>query len=295
MIHTVTACPVCQHTAFNPFLTCEDHTVTHETFDLQQCRQCRFVLTNPRPANGNLSRYYQSPDYISHSNRSQTLFDRVYQFARTITLRWKYTIVQKHSLDRPETLLDFGCGTGSFLQYCQTKGINITGVEPDSGARTIAQNNTQAKISASLDDVQGSFHAITLWHVLEHVDSLNETVIRLRQLLRETGTMFIAVPNLNSYDATQYQRYWAGYDVPRHLWHFSSKTMTRLLTNHDLKLVSILGMPLDAYYVSLLSEKYMRGKHTPTGIAHAIITGARSNQRARETKEYSSLIYIVRK
>lgn len=290
---SLTACPICEQTSLRAFLTCKDYTVSHETFNLTECTSCGFVFTNPRPEDQNLGRYYQSSNYISHSEGNKSLMDTAYRLARSFTLRWKLNLVQRHSASPPDSLLDFGCGTGTFLQYCKQQGIRAAGIEPAPNARTIAARNTKADIVSDISDITSRYDAITLWHVLEHVADLNGTLEQLKSTLSENGTMFIAVPNHNSADAKTYKEYWAAYDVPRHLWHFSQTTMTRILNNHGMKVKHILPMPLDAYYVSLLSEQYRTNKRGFTLMAKATIQAFKSNRMAKKTNEYSSLIYIV--
>lgn len=287
-------CPVCHHTGFRSVLTCRDYTVSHETFDLQQCPSCKLVITNPRPDEQDLPGYYQSNDYVSHSNQSKSALALIYRTARTFTLNWKYRLVMSQAPSPLTTILDFGCGTGSFLKVCEKKGLKATGVEPSEAARKVAADISNAALFASLDEVSTQFDAITLWHVLEHVPNLNEMLAALSQRLAQNGTIFIAVPNPDSFDARKYHENWAGFDVPRHLWHFPQTAMTRLLQAHNFHLADILPMRLDAYYVSLLSEKYRGYSFIPAAL-RALITGFRSNSHATHTSEYSSLIYIARK
>ncbi|MGC1241168.1 MAG: class I SAM-dependent methyltransferase [Chryseosolibacter sp.] len=290
------ACPVCQGTDFSHFISCKDYTVSKETFHLEQCSTCGFVMTNPKPSDAELPRYYQSDAYISHSNKSSNIIDQIYKISRTYTLQWKYRLIQQLSLNTPNSILDYGCGTGAFLKECKKNGINVTGVEPSEVAREQARKNTQSLIVPDISEIANQYDAITLWHVLEHVSNLNETLTLLKSHLAENGTMFIAVPNLKSADANKYGKFWAAYDVPRHLWHFTANTMERLLNNHHLKLINVVPMKLDAYYVSLLSEKYRSdGKGAVAGMIKAALQGWKSNSLAKNTREYSSLIYIARK
>ncbi len=291
----LTACPVCHATKLAPFLSCKDYTVSHETFHLQRCLSCGFVMTNPRPGPEQLPAYYQSEGYISHSNKSTNLVDLIYKAARTFTLKWKLRLLEKYSLQPPTSVLDFGCGTGDFLHHCAKNGLSIEGVEPSPLARKEATTKTGREIKPSVYEISTQSDALTLWHVLEHVADLKHTLEKLRDSLTKNGTMFIAVPNLNSADAEYYGEHWAAYDVPRHLWHFSQNSMGKLLANHDLKITTTVPMHLDAYYVSILSEKYRLGKNTITTMGRAISQGWQSNRRAQRTREYSSLIYIVRK
>lgn len=288
-------CPICTQKDFSSYLSCKDYTVSGETFPLLRCNSCGFILTNPRPEQADLPDYYQSEAYISHSNSSKQLINQAYKLIRSFTVKWKYELVLRHSVTKPTAILDYGCGTGNFLATCKTQGAHIAGVEPAASARSIAGEVTGTAIAKDIKDVRGTFDAITLWHVLEHVVHLDDTIGNLRSRLNQNGSMFIAVPNPLSWDAMYYKEYWAAFDVPRHLWHFSRKTMKTLLTKHDFKIETVLPMPLDAYYVSLLSEKYKRGYHGVATMAKALLRGKQSNQHAKRTGEYSSLIYIVRK
>jgi 2-polyprenyl-3-methyl-5-hydroxy-6-metoxy-1,4-benzoquinol methylase len=293
MLYSV--CPLCQERKLRSFLSCKDYTVSHETFHLEKCANCGFVLTNPQPEEKDLARYYQSDAYISHSNKSLSIIDQAYKVSRNFTLKWKYKLIQKHSLYKPVSILDYGCGTGAFLQECKKHQVKIVGVEPSSVARSIARQTTSTEIYEDLTQVNQKVDAITQWHVLEHVTDLHGTLEALKTRLDENGTMFIAVPNHQSSDAKQYREHWAGYDVPRHLWHFSRETMKRLLTTHHLNLVNVVPMQLDAYYVSLLSEKYKTEKTGVSGLIKAVAEGWKSNHAAKKTAEFSSLIYIARK
>lgn len=296
MMEQAAVCPICQGSQFINFLICKDHTVSNETFQLRKCTSCGFVLTSPRPADAELPGYYQSDAYISHSNKSTNLVDQVYKLARRFTLKWKHDLIVRNSTTTPSSVLDYGCGTGAFLRECQNKGMEIAGVEPSETAREIARKETGRPIAHDLSAINQEFDVITLWHVLEHVTNLNQTLAQLKTHLHTNGTMFIAVPNLQSADAKTYKEFWGRYDVPRHLWHFSKSSMEQLLRNHGLNLIRIVPMKLDAYYVSLLSEKYRNnGKTSISGMVRATLRGWKSNQQGKTTNEYSSLIYIVRK
>lgn len=293
-MQTLSACPVCHNSNFTAFLSSKDYTVSHETFSLVKCESCNLVLTNPQPGENELPKYYQSDAYISHSNKTKNLIDHLYKISRNYTLKWKYNLTQTHSIEAASSLLDYGCGTGAFLKVCQEKNMLIAGVEPSAIARAEAARITNIPIASTLDELTRTYDVITLWHVLEHVSNLDTTLSKLEARLEKNGTMFIAVPNLNSRDAKIYREHWAAYDVPRHLWHFSKKSMEKTLASYSLKINAILPMRLDAYYVCLLSEKY-RGNTGLSGMLNAFTQGWNSNQEANSTHEYSSLIYIVRK
>ena len=291
----LSACPICNESHLSHYLACKDHTVSHETFLLEQCPHCGFVMTNPRPDKTDLPKYYHSEDYISHSDASRNIVDSLYKVARTFTLKWKYNLIQQHAVRKASSILDYGCGTGDFLLECKKQGMTIAGIEPSPSARQRAIQKTSASITPVLTPRSNTFDTITLWHVLEHVSDLHQTLTSLKAHLAENGTMFIALPNLQSRDAKTYKEHWAGYDVPRHLWHFSRDTMSALLKHHDLKLVNVVPMILDAFYVSMLSEKYRNGKYGIPALAKALVQGWKSNQAAKTTGEFSSLIYIASK
>ncbi len=291
------SCPVCQGTQFTHLTSCIDHTVSHETFNVIACTSCDFTQTSPRPNDSKLGEYYISDSYISHSNKATTLLDRIYLLVRRFTLQWKINLLLKYSNQNEINILDYGCGTGEFLKSCKEAGFKISGVEPSENARLKSSELTQIKILESLQHIDNQkFNLITMWHVLEHIPDFEYVLQKLKEKLSDDGILFIAVPNHKSFDSQHYDKHWAGFDVPRHLWHFSSSTMKKVLSKNNLNLIDICGMKLDSYYVSLLSEKYKsENKTTLKGYFKAIINGTRSNLKARKTGEYSSLIYIIKK
>jgi 2-polyprenyl-3-methyl-5-hydroxy-6-metoxy-1,4-benzoquinol methylase len=294
-MHRVVECPVCNNREFKPKLICQDHIVSHETFPIEECTSCGLLLTNPQPDPADLQKYYLSDNYTSHKKDARSFLDYIYKLARVLTLRDKHRLIHQYTTKQKLTILDFGCGTGDFLKKCKEKGDEIFGVEPSSIARAIASQKTAAKIKSSISDLNGSVDVITAWHVIEHVPDLTVTIKNLTAKLGKNGTMFIAVPNHESYDAAFYNEFWAGYDVPRHLWHFSKSNMEHLLQKANCKLIATLPMKLDSYYVSLLSEKHRSGKTTVRGFFMAIKNGMVSNLRAGKTTNHSSLIYIAQK
>lgn len=253
------------------------------------------LITSPRPPSKDLGKYYESDNYISHSNSSKSIFDKVYHISRHLALKWKLSIINTNSTtSTKKTILDYGCGTGEFLNACAANGFEIAGVEPSAAARKQATSKTKIEITDDLKKIESSFDVITLWHVLEHVEDLNEKISQLKSMLSKSGTMFIAVPNHQSTDAKHYRELWAGYDVPRHLWHFNERSMTTLLQNHGLTLHKIIPMKLDAFYVSMLSEKYRTGKQSLSTMIAGFWNGLKSNLSAGKNN-YSSQIFVIRK
>jgi len=292
-LEEVSSCPICRGSSFKELHQSADHTVTHKLFHVKQCNSCGLAVTSPRPTQANASSYYQSDNYISHTNQSRGLFDSIYLIIRKFTMRWKLSLIKKNALPGP--LLDFGCGTGQFLAHTAAQGITCFGVEPSASARKQINSSIPTFESLhSLPDIK--FSVITLWHVLEHVYTLRETIEDLRSKLQEGGTIFIAVPNMQSPDANHYGSFWAAWDLPRHLWHFSKPNMTQLLEDSGFRVSAIIPMKLDAYYVSLLSEKYQHGGQLGLiAMLKAVKCALQSNAAAASTTNHSSLIFVAKK
>lgn len=273
------------------FLTVKDHSVSKETFDLYRDEILDLVYTHPQPNEANLPKYYDSDDYISHTDGKRSLFEKAYQFVKNIALKNKLNLI--NSLQKSKgNLLDIGAGTGDFLVVAKENGWQITGIEPSSKAKEIAIKKGIYFVEDSSTVETNSIDVITMWHVLEHVPNIENQIKELKRLLKPNGTILIAVPNFNSFDAQHYGHHWAAYDVPRHLWHFSKTAIQKLFEKEDMKLVDILPMKFDAFYVSLLSEKYQTGK---MNYIKAFFIGLQSNWKGRQTKEFSSHIYVIKK
>lgn len=271
------------------YLETTDHLVSKEKFRLEYLTETDMLVTQPIPEN--LSNYYESNNYISHTDEAKTLLEKVYQTVKKIALKRKLSLINKYA-NTSKTILDIGCGTGEFLITARKNNWNTLGVEINDEARNKSskKNITTYKF---IEEVKSSqFNIITLWHVLEHLKDLNGTITKISSLLDTDGTLIIAVPNYKSYDANYYKEYWAAYDTPRHLWHFSQKSISTIFENHNLKVVRTLPMYFDSYYVSLLSEKYKTGK---SNYLKAFYRGMLSNLKAKRTGEYSSLIYVLQK
>jgi 2-polyprenyl-3-methyl-5-hydroxy-6-metoxy-1,4-benzoquinol methylase len=288
------SCPICENKAFKISLTCRDFTVSRETFQIVECETCSFKFTNPRPEVDKLGAYYISEEYISHSNTKKGLINSLYQRVRKHTLKKKLGLINR--LCSKGDLLDIGCGTGEFLKTCQEGGWNVKGIEPSDQARNMAISNYSLDVvdENKIKEIQAhSFDVISLWHVLEHVPFLNERMEEINSLLKPDGTIIIAVPNCSSDDALYYKEYWAGYDVPRHLYHFTPRDISSLARKHGLSVIDVLPMRFDSFYVSMLSEKYRTNK---TNLLRACWRGLLSNIRAYSKGiTYSSQIYILQR
>ncbi len=272
------------------FITVKDHSVSKENFHLYRDESLDLLITYPQPNEQELPKYYESEDYISHTDGKRSLFEKTYHFVKGIALKNKLQLINDLQKDKGK-LLDIGAGTGEFLIVAKENGWETTGIEPSDKARNIAlkKDVLLAESLAILED--HSFDVITMWHVLEHVPNLDYQIKELKRLLKPTGTIIIAVPNFNSFDAKYYGQFWAAYDVPRHLWHFSKTAIKGLFANEALHLEKVLPMKFDAFYVALLSEKYKTGK---MNYLKAFSIGLKSNRYAKQNLEYSSHIYVLK-
>jgi SAM-dependent methyltransferase len=291
-----TQCPVCGSSDIKIVLSVKDYTVSGELFPIAECNACSLRFTQDVPDADGIIPYYKSEDYISHSNTSKGLINRLYQSVRKRTLRKKRRLVQRATGMGKGHLLDVGSGTGAFVSEMALHGWYATGLEPDEGARQVAKKEYNIELK-DIDQLfhlpAGSFDAITLWHVLEHVHELSAYIQQLKTLLKENGKLFIAVPNYTSKDADISKKYWAAYDVPRHLYHFSPCSMRVLMEKHGLKLLDHKPMWYDSFYISMLSSKYKKGK---TKLVSSFFNGLRSNLKAiGNVKRCSSVIYIIKK
>lgn len=271
------------------FQKVKDYSVSKEVFELHHNPEYDLLITFPKPSLEKLPSYYESDDYISHTDGKRSLFERAYHFIKGIALKNKLKLINSQS--SKGKLLDIGAGTGDFLMVAKNDGWQITGIEPSEKAKGIAINKG-VNFAESLSALESkSFDVITMWHVLEHVPNLDEYIAELKRLIKPTGTIVIAVPNFKSFDANFYGRHWAAYDVPRHIWHFSKTAIEKLFAEKEMKLVEVLPMKFDSYYVSLLSEKYKSGK---MNFIRAFFVGWKSNLNGKKTNEYSSHIYIIK-
>nr|WP_315252199.1 class I SAM-dependent methyltransferase [uncultured Flavobacterium sp.] len=272
------------------FLTVKDYSVSQETFDLYHEETLDMLITHPQPSLDILGKYYESTDYISHTDSKRSLFEKAYHFVKNIALKNKLDLINSYQPSKG-LILDIGAGTGDFLAVAGKGGWKTVGVEPSDKAKAIAKSKGVSFVENTSELDSHSFDVISMWHVLEHVPNLDEQIKELKRLLKPTGTLIVAVPNFKSFDAKHYGNFWAAYDVPIHFWHFSKKAIELLFNRENMQLQKVLPMKFDSFYVSLLSEKYKNGK---MNFIKAFFIGLQSNLKAMKNMEYSSHIYIIR-
>jgi 2-polyprenyl-3-methyl-5-hydroxy-6-metoxy-1,4-benzoquinol methylase len=272
------------------FLTVKDHSVSKETFDLYHDETMDMLVTYPQPSLKNLGKYYESVDYISHTDSKRSFFEKAYHFVKSIALKNKLDLI--NSLQPVKgRILDIGAGTGDFLFVAKQNGWQTIGVEPSDKAKAIALKKEVPFVEDTTELEGHSFDVITMWHVLEHVPNLDSQIKELKRLLKPNGSLIVAVPNFKSFDAKYYGAFWAAYDVPIHFWHFSKKAIKTIFEKEEMELEKVLPMKFDSFYVSLLSEKYKSGK---MNFIRAFIIGLQSNLKAKHNLEYSSHIYVLK-
>lgn len=272
------------------FITVKDFSVSGESFSLLLNEEYQILKTHPQPTLDKLGSYYEFEDYISHTDGKRTLFEKMYHFIKRKAIRNKVKLINSYQPVKGR-ILDIGAGTGDFLLECKNQNWDILGIEPNYKAKGIAIGKG-IKFGDTIEKLESnSFDVITMWHVLEHVPDVEHQVAELKRLLKPSGTIIIAVPNFKSYDAKYYKEFWAAYDVPRHLWHFSKTAIEKLFDKQNMNLEDIKPMWFDSFYVSLLSEKYKSGK---MNFISGFFIGLISNVSGCFKNEFSSHIYVLK-
>lgn len=288
-------CIACQKSQFETVVASKDYCVSMEDFTVLKCTNCGFGFTVNAPDERNIGRYYEHADYVSHTDTKEGLFFTIYHKIRAFMLGQKLGYIKSHKSIK--SLFDIGSGTGYFVNYVKHQNIDVVGFEPDGDARAQAKKNFNLELESSLEQVLQSkrtFDAISMWHVLEHVHELDAYFEHFRALLNDQGILAIAVPNYTSFDATFYKKYWAAYDLPKHLWHFSPESMKLLAGKHHFNHLQSYAMPFDPFYIALLSEG-----HRKTGVVGkvtALLVGTFSFLKGMVSSEKaSSVVYIFSK
>jgi len=293
---TYRQCPGCGDISISKALSAKDYTVSGDTFDIWECNGCTLRFTQHVPSAETIGPYYKSTAYVSHSDTNEGLINKLYHFVRKITLQSKRNLLQRYNKGQAGALLDVGAGTGAFSSTMKTAAWDVTGLEPDEDARSVAANKHGLTLQSPdrlYNLASNQFDAITLWHVLEHVHDLQGYMENFHRVLKQEGHLYIAVPNYTSHDADVYGEYWAAYDVPRHLYHFSPASMEKLAALKGFRVKAFKPMWFDSFYVSMLSEQYKTGR---SHLLKVYLIGCISNIKTFfNKKKCSSVIYILQK
>ncbi len=306
------ASPINPSETLSPFLRLPDrfNLSQGDVWQLVRAEPSGLIFLNPRPTAETIGKYYEPMDYDPFISLKSTpsFQDRLYSFLRRfVTLRYKAMSVLKHAKFQSGEryrALDIGCATGDFSvelrRHANDVKLDLYGIEMSEKAVRFAQeeNELYAKQGELLTvDFGIEFDLITMWHVLEHVLRLNETLEKLYRVLKPNGVLVVAMPNPDAWDARHYGKFWNGYDAPRHLYHFTPKVFAKLLAAHRFKVVEMQALPLDSYYNALLSEKIVAEAQGKSGGVrlwlNAIIKG--SIAASADVEEASSVVYYIRK
>lgn len=274
-------------------LSCRDHMLSHKEFNIVKCPGCSLVYTNPRPSPSNLGAYYESGEYISHTESRKGLKEKLYHLVRREMLRRKKNLINNIKPGK-KFILDVGCGAGEFLKTMQDTGNEVIGYEPAPVPRQKATNKG-LKVLGEERELKniGNPDVITLWHVLEHMPDFMDRLKEFNKMLAPGGFLILAVPLWQSYDAYFYGEHWAAWDVPRHLFHFDNDSLLRVCKDAGFTFHQSNALPFDAYYVSLLSEQY---KGNPLGPLRAMVIGTISGLLAiAGRRPWSSQVFVFRK
>ena len=272
----------------------KDYLVTGECFKISIDEETGVLKTTPTPNPEDLKKYYHPSRYDSYISVPKTATEKIYVFVRKIRTLKKLKKILR-ILNGCGALLDYGCGTGDFLLKGKEAGLCAAGVEPSQEARMAAIVKTKSKVFKSKEEAEADsnkYDVITLWHSLEHVLDLKQTVLFLKNKLNPEGKIIVAVPNHKSFDAKHYKDKWAAYDVPRHIWHFDQASIEKVFNRLGLVLTEKERSFWDAFYVSILSEKNKKSK---AAFFKGIVIGKLSVFLSLFTGESSAITYTFSK
>jgi 2-polyprenyl-3-methyl-5-hydroxy-6-metoxy-1,4-benzoquinol methylase len=291
-----TTCPLCDSENIAAALTVTDFHASGEIFMIYECADCQFLFTQDAPTGGAMDRYYNSRVYLPHSEHRKGFLNRTYYIVRHYMLARKAHLVMREAHRTHGRLLDIGTGTGYFPAKMQEKGWQVVATEKNKQARLFARRKfgLDVRPAEALYEIgnDGAYDVITLWHVLEHLENLDTVWGRFYELLAPKGILVVAVPNASSFDASLLGPYWAAYDVPRHLWHFTPATIQQMASKYGFIMAARHPMPFDAFYIAMLSE---RNKGRKASFIRGLSIGVGAWLRALVRKDRSSsMIYIFR-
>ena len=256
------ACGLCGATDPKPVLAGRDRLMgIPGTFRLVRCRECGFIYQDPRPLAASLQDFY-GPGYGPHTTHPGK--------------RRRMRIYQQRIIDKvcgiagssfgTRTLLDVGCGAGDLLALARQLGWEVAGVEPAA----VIEAPPDALIVADLSDraLDGQrFDLVVMSHSLEHMREPSRALARIRELISPAGLLFIAVPNIASLEARLFRNRWYPLDLPRHLYHFTPKTLRAMLRNTGFRVTRIQYLPF-FFLVQNLRNLVLPPRRPRVGPAH---------------------------
>ena len=268
----------------------KDYFLTQEPFSLVKIKGLDVYKTTPRTKKGAIAKYYKSTKYLSHNN-NKSLFSLLYWFVRRLNFYFKYKVLKTVS-DSEKSLLDFGSGNAYFVSQLNKRGFPAVAYDPfyDSVLNKKINDDKVLKNEKSL--ISAKFNTVTMWHSLEHVFSYKDTLSLVSKTLMSKGNLIVACPNYESFDANYYKKFWAGFDVPRHYWHFSPNGLIDVMSQNGFDHIMKKPMYFDAIYVSMLSEQYKQSK---LWFIKGLVVGVWSNLVSVFKNNASSYVYLFKK
>ena len=306
------ASPITGNRSPTPFMTVTDRLDSKNSrqWQLVQDPLSELIYLSPCPDETEMTAYYPSSCYDPYlsAKTTKSFRDTLYLILRKFTLGRKASLIEKIAspLSSGSKILEVGCSSGELLDILQQRNSlppeNCIGFEKDDGTASLAMKNYRLDVKtvpfceSSLSD---TFDRIIFWHTLEHIHRINETLDKAAQYLDTKGAMIIALPNAESYDASFYGKHWVAWDAPRHLYHFTLKTLGKLLKKHSLEITSMQPFILDTLYNCIYSEKIIhreKGRRYASSLTSGILRGIQCMRKGVQNNEQSStLVYTVKR
>ena len=264
----------------------KDYLVTHESFFVEE-KEKGISFTHPVIADEEIDKYYNTTAYLSHSS-NKTLISFFFDLFSNIMVKKKTSFML--GLGGVSAYLDYGCGIGKLISSMNKKGVASYGYDTSSLAISVC-NNKSLNASSNLDDLPNKYDLISFWHSLEHVSDYTKVLKKTKKMLSKNGTMVVALPNYDSFDAKFYSKFWAAYDTPRHRVHFTKKGFIKAASQLGFEVVKTKPLFLDSFYISMMSEKY---KQSLFYFLKGLFIGALSNLFFFFTKQASSHTYVLK-
>ena len=197
--------------------------------------ECGFLFLNPRPDIKSIKKYY-SDEYLPFQGEKHSFYFKLF---RKISFFWKFNKINK--IKKNGNLIDVGSGDNRFIDYMKLKGWECCSYEPFNNDNSIDSVD-------NLENCTEKFDIITFWHSIEHMHNLTDIITLSCNLLKNDGYIFIAIPNSNSVDCRLLKEKWIAYDIPRHLYHFNSNTIKKLLYKFNINIIASKGMYQDTLF-----------------------------------------------
>ena len=231
------ACPRCGDESYWTLFRSPDRfgPPDGKRFSVVECGGCALIRLDPMPTPAELAAFY--PDTYWWE-ADATASGRLSEIYRQLVLADHAHFVS-HSIESGSLLLDIGCGGGSFARAIGKRGITAVGVDAARRAagQALRRHNVEAVQGAApnLPFVPHSFEAVTLFHVLEHVEDPVECLLGAREMLKPGGRLYVQVPNAACWQFLLLGKHWSGVDIPRHLIHFRTEDLEQVLDAADFQ------------------------------------------------------------